>query len=107
MRIEDAYARKAYIQNVRRSFDDPQRKYEWEYNTDTKGEADTDSFSFFKVRLLIAVCIFAAYVLCDKTNTLFYQYSTKEVAEKIAENYDYTQIKDEVEQVLGYTIVME
>ena len=107
MRIEDAYARKAYIQSVRKSFDDPERKYEWEYPTDTKGEANTDSFSFFKVRLLIAVFIFAAYILCDKTNTMFYQYSTKEVAQKIAENYDYSQIKDEVMQVFNQIIDME
>lgn len=106
MRIEDAYARKAYIQNVRKSFDNPERKYEWENDSDTKGEA-ADSFSFYKVRIFIAVCIFAAYVLCDQTNTLFYHFSTEEVAEKIAQNYNYTEIKEEVMQVFHQTIDTE
>lgn len=106
MRIEDAYARKAYIQSVRQSFDEPNRKYEWETDSLTKGEAE-EGFSFFKVRLLIAVFIFAAYVLCDQTNTLFYQYSTDEVAQKIAQNYDYSKVKEEVVQVFHQTMVME
>ncbi|MBO5372045.1 MAG: hypothetical protein J6A75_04910 [Lachnospiraceae bacterium] len=107
MRIEDVNARKAYIQSVRQSFDNPNRTYEFEYDTNhTKGEAE-DSFSFCKVRLLIAVFIFAAYVLCDQTNTSFYQYSTQEVADKIAQNYDYTKIQEEVVQVFHQTMDTE
>lgn len=98
MRMEDVEARKAYVQNVRRSFDAPGRQYEFEKRPDTKGEAQ-DGFSFFKVRLLVAIFIFAAYVLCDKTGTMFYQYSTKEVAKIIAQDYDYGKTKDEVQKV--------
>ena len=36
MRMEDVNARKAYIQNVRKSFDSPERKYEFEKEADTK-----------------------------------------------------------------------
>lgn len=32
MRMEDVDARKAYIQNVRKSFDSPGRRYEFEKN---------------------------------------------------------------------------
>lgn len=106
MRIEDVNARKAYIQSVRKSFDSPDRKYEWEDISDTKGEA-TDSFSLFKVRILIAVFIFTAYILCDQTNTMFYHYSTTEVAEKIAENYDYSEAKNNVLKVMHQTMEME
>lgn len=106
MRIEDVNTRKAYVQSVRKSFDTPNHKYEWEGISDTKGEA-ADCFSFFKVRLLIAVFIFVAYILCDQTNTMFYQYSTEEIAEKIAENYDYQQTKDKVLQVMYQTMEME
>lgn len=106
MRIEDVNARKAYIQSVRKSFDAPNRRYEWKDTSDTKEEA-TDSFSFFKVRILIAIFIFVAYVLCDQTNTMFYDYSTEEVAEKIAENYDYNQAKDKVMQVMNQTMEIE
>lgn len=100
MRMSDVDARKDYIQKVRRSFDAADRKYEFERDTDTKGEGN-DAFSFFKVRLLIAVFIFAAYVLCDKTNTMFYQYSTDDVAEKIAQELDYGKVREEVLQVFG------
>lgn len=103
MRMEEVNARKTYIQNVRKSFDSPNRNYEWEKEPITEGEA-ADGFSFFKVRLLIAVFIFIAYVLCDQTNTLFYQYSTKDVVEKIAQNYDYNEVKDEVMQVFHQTM---
>lgn len=105
MRMEEVNARKAYIQNVRKSFDSPNRNYEWEKEYNTKGEA-TDGFSFFKMRLLIAVLIFAAYVLCDQTNTMVYEYSTKDVVQKIAENYDYDDTMEKVMQALSYTTEM-
>lgn len=100
MRVEDVNERKAYIQSVRRSFDSPNRNYEWEKESSTKGEA-ADGFSFFKVRFLIAVFIFAAYVLCDRTNTGFYRYSTREVAEKVEQDYDYHHVKEEVLQAFS------
>ena len=34
MRMKDVEARKAYIQNVRKSFDSPKRQYEFEKETD-------------------------------------------------------------------------
>lgn len=91
MRREDVDNRKKYVQKIRSSFED--KKYaHWEEDQETKGEAP-DSFSFFKVRLLLAVFIFAAYVLCDQTGTKFYLFSTEDVAEKIEENYDYTNVE--------------
>ena len=95
MRMKDVNARKEYIRSVRKSFDSPKRQYEFEKESDQKGETG-DSFSFFKVRLLLAGFIFAAYILCDKTGTKFYQFSTKEISEKIAQNYDYGKVEEEV-----------
>ena len=37
--------------------------------------------------------IFTAYVLCDQTGTKFYEFSTKDIAEKIEESYDYTEVE--------------
>lgn len=91
MRREDVENRKKYIQKIRSSFED--KPYaRWESDEETKGEAQ-DGFSFFKVRLLLAVFIFTAYVLCDQTGTKFYQFSTKDIAEKIEESYDYTNVE--------------
>ena len=45
MRMKDVEARKAYIQNVRKSFDSPKRQYEFEKETDAKGGEASDSLS--------------------------------------------------------------
>ena len=100
MRMEEVNARKDYIQKVRQSFDAPDRNYEFQYETDTKGEA-SDDFSFFKVRMLIAVLIFAVYVFCDKTGTKVYQYTAEDVADEIARTYDYNEAREEIVQVLA------
>ncbi len=67
-----AQERKRYVEEVRRSFNHAQPE---EYEE----EPQTGTASFFKVRLLLAVCIFAAFVLCDRTGSRFYNYTTKEV----------------------------
>ena len=98
MRMEDVNARKAYVQNVRKSFDSPNRRYEFETGEDTKGEAE-NSFPFFKVRLFIAAALFAAYIFCDRTNTVIYHISSKEVFETIARDFDYDNMTKELQQV--------
>ncbi len=100
MRIEEAEARKAYIQRVRQSFDAPGRSYEFEKAPEQQAD-ETNEFAFVKIRLLIAALIFAAYVFCDQAGMKIYQYSTREVAQKIAKDYDYNEAKDEVMQVLN------
>ena len=97
MRMEDVDARKAYIQKVRNSFDSPARNYEFETGGSTKGEAN-EGFSFFKIRLLIAVVLFAAYVYCDRTGTFFYGYSAEDVAKVIAQDLDYQTTGEELVQ---------
>ncbi len=98
MRMEDVNARKAYVENIRKSFDSPNRRYEFEKEADTKGEAE-DGSSFFKFRLLIAALLFAAYIFCDRTNTVFYHISTEEVAETIARDFNYSNVQEELQQV--------
>lgn len=105
MRMEEVNARKAYIQNIRKSFDSPGKSYEWEQSRETQGEA-SDSFSFFKVRLLLAVFIFAAYILCDRTNTLFYRYSAGDIVEKIEENYNLEETGQELLETFHQTMRM-
>ena len=98
MRMEDVNARKAYIQNVRKSFDSPARKYEFERDSKVTGETER-GFSFFKVRLCIAAIIFGVYIFCDRTNTAVYHVSMKEISEKIAKDFDYSSVKEELQQV--------
>lgn len=92
MRFEDALDRKAYVKSVRESFELTGTGGHSEGKTIDKGEAK-DGFSFFKVRMLLAACIFAAFVICDQTHTKFYQYSTQDVVKQITKNYDYDKIR--------------
>lgn len=97
MRMEDVNARKTYIQNVRKSFDSPERNYEFEKEADTKEKGEAlEGFSFFKIRLIVAALLFAAYIYCDRTDTAVYHVSTKEVTEKISVDFDYEKAGDEI-----------
>lgn len=91
MRMEDVDNRKKYVQRIRSSFDGQDMAC-WEQDMDTQGEAG-EGFSFFKIRMLLALLLFTAYILCDQTNTKFYQYSTKDIAKIIEEGYDYTDVE--------------
>ena len=112
MKMEDVNARKAYIENVRRSFDSPNRQYEFEQGSkkkplrrafspsgsqNEKGEA-FDELSFFKIRLVAAVVLFAVYIFCDRTNTALYHVTTEEVSKQIVKNFDYESARSEVLQ---------
>ncbi len=80
-----AQARKQYVEEVRRSFHQVQPD---EYEE----EPAAGTLSFFKVRFLIAVCIFAAFVLCDRTGSRFYNYTTKEVLSMLQQERFQTQL---------------
>lgn len=82
---EYAQARKQYVEEVRRSFHQVQPD---EYEE----EPPVGAISFFKVRLLLAICIFAAFVLCDRTGSRFYNYTTDEVVKLIQEEKFQTQL---------------
>ncbi|MCI8449287.1 MAG: hypothetical protein HFH30_13070 [Eubacterium sp.] len=80
-----AQARKQYVEEVRRSFNHAQ--------PDTyDDELSTGTASFFKVRLLIAVFIFAAYVLCDRTGSHFYNYTSDEILSMLQKEQFQTQL---------------
>lgn len=98
MRMEDVDARRNYIKNVRDSFDSPRRRYEFEQEKDTKGEAE-EGFSFFKVRLFLAALLFAAYVYCDRSGTVVQGYSAKDIVQEIAREINYEKAGEEALQV--------
>lgn len=80
-----AQARKQYVEEVRQSFNQVQPD---EYEQEPVSTAAT----FFKVRLLIAVCIFAAFVLCDRTGSRFYHYTTDEIVSMLQQERFQTQL---------------
>lgn len=80
-----AQARKQYVEEVRRSFGHAQAEYE--------EEPPAGAASFFKLRLLAAVCIFTAFVLCDRTGNRFYNYTTDEIAAMLQKDQFQAQLK--------------
>ncbi|MCI9611998.1 MAG: hypothetical protein HFH33_08240 [Eubacterium sp.] len=80
-----AQARKQYVEEVRQSFKHVQPE---EYEEDP----GAGTASFFKVRFLIAVCIFAAFVLCDRTGSRFYNYTTKEIVSMLEKEQFQSQL---------------
>lgn len=86
------HARKQYVDEVRRSF------HQQEEADDCQDELpEAGSASFFKVRLLISVCIFAAFLLCDRTGSRFYNYSTDEIVSML-QNSPYQEQIDSIRE---------
>ncbi len=84
--------RKRYIQEVRDSFSQNDNGYHATYTRlragaelerDTEPEDTVGSSSVWKAKILISVMLFAAFVLCDKSNTKFFSMSTETISEKI------------------------
>lgn len=95
MEIDDyVVRRRQYIAEIRRSFDTNDSKME---DTVLENEKEnSSSILFLKVRFFLALCIFAAFLLCKFTGTTFYEYDTKEVIDIIADNQYYTKLQNYV-----------
>ena len=80
--------RRAYIQAVRDSFSDasshtPSRQsYAWEEGADEV----VGRSAFWKLRLLLSIMLFAAFVISDRTNTPLFSLTTDTLTDKICEN---------------------
>lgn len=99
--MTDGYAerRREYVANVRKSFEEePQyagRRQEEERQT---GEF----FSFFKIRLFLAVCLLGAFLYCRYTGTKIFHYSAEQIVELVSDNHYYTKLKNYVMIQEGY-----
>lgn len=99
-------ARRAYIRSVRDSFHE-REKGTYEAHTvggsrtirprehsETAEDIETaGSGSLLKARLLLSAFLFAAFVFCDRTGEKFLTLTTEEICEKLAQNYDYTNLE--------------
>lgn len=91
--IED---RRRYIQQVKQSFDNQSEKKNTYEDNWEKEEVEVSNLSFLKVRILLAIILFAAFVLCDRTDTKLFQYTSAQITDKIEEN-----INIDMDQVLS------
>lgn len=98
--------RRRYVQEVRNSFADTDTKKqkksgglyagsEWE-----REEEELDmvgSSAIWKVKLILSVMLFAAFVLCDRTGTKLFSMETDTILEKLSQNQ---KLPEKVEETL-------
>lgn len=105
MEIDDYVVnRRQYIAEIRRSFDT--NDSQMGDTVSDKEKENSSSILFLKVRFLLALCIFAAFLLCKFTKTSFYNYDTTEVIDIIADNQYYTKLQNYV-KIDGQKIFFE
>ena len=99
--------RRRYVQEVRNSFSDMDAKkqkkssglfvdsgWESEEETDLAGNS-----AIWKVKLILSVMLFAAFVLCDRTGTKLFSMETDTIVEKISQNQ---KLPQKAEETLKY-----
>lgn len=109
--MNDDYAaqRRAYVNEIRSSFANSGTKSEKRLprtGTVVQTDADTEevigAFAVFKIKFLLCLFIFAAFVVCDRTGIEFFSMSADAVYERVSQNYDYTNLKKYVMMVSDF-----
>ena len=58
--------------------------------------------AFVKLRVLLSIFLFAAFVLCDRTENPLFALSSKQWYAQIETNYDYTNLQKYVMMVTDF-----
>ena len=82
---EDIQNRKRYIEEIRNSFP--------ECGIETEEPPKAAAFPGVRLRLFLAVSLFAAFFAAQKSDLHMFGLSTDEIIEKIEANYDYTNLE--------------
>ena len=82
---EDIQNRKRYIEEVRNSFP--------ECEIETPEPPKAVASPGIRLRLFLAVSLFAVFFTAQKSDLHIFGLSTDEIIEKIEENYDYTNLE--------------
>ncbi len=85
--------RRRYISQIKASFQDPGKSRQYQDVSGMGAEgAEPVVSGFFKLRLMIAAAIFAAFVYCDQNQVKIHTYTTKEVGHWIRESVSTEQV---------------
>ncbi len=97
--------RKKNISEIKASFQNPHQssRYQDLSGTDTDTAAVTYG-GMFKMRLLIAVALFGAFVYCDKNDVKVISYTTKEVSKQVQKDLAVDKIMNKIEEALSFRI---
>lgn len=93
--------RRRYVNEIKASFSDPSKSGQY---ADVSGEAEhqpTDAAAFFKLRLLIAAAIFAAFVYCDQKQVRIHTYNTDQICEYLTQTVSPEQVVETFQSFTG------
>lgn len=96
MTFDQIDARKEYVKRARASF---QEQEDWTHPAPAHEEPALGKT--FSLRLVLGLLFFLLFVLADVTNHEILQFSTKEIASKIAAKDDYTNLEKYVMMLLA------
>lgn len=93
MTVNSLEERRRYINQIKASFQDPGKSKQYQ-DVSGMGAEETEPVvsGLFKLRLLIAAAIFAAFVYCDQNQVKIHTYTTKEVGRWIQESVSTEQV---------------
>ncbi|MCI8280463.1 MAG: hypothetical protein HFI76_01905 [Lachnospiraceae bacterium] len=90
--------RKRYINQIKASFQEPGKSNQYQ-DVAPGGEETAPAMGYFKLRLLIAAVLFAAFVYCDKNHVNIYTYTTDQMCEYIQADMDTEQIMEAMKKL--------
>lgn len=92
--MTDGYAerRRQYVDEIRNSFetDTSMPKEEW------NGGLSSSYGIFFKIRLILALAVFAVFLYCNYMDIKIGDYSTEKIIEMVSDNHYYTKLQNYV-----------
>lgn len=90
--VTESYAerRRAYVAEIRNSFDTDEREKTSYEVKNTQGS----SFLLAKIQLLVAALLFCMFLFLKLTGTTLYGYSTEDMVDMITDNHYYTNLQE-------------
>lgn len=99
MTVDSLEERKRYINQIKASFHDPGKSSRYRDLGMEEAPARPE-FGMFKVKALLAVVIFGAFVYCDRNEVTFYKQNTDTVYERIAETFSVEKAVQSLEKMI-------
>ena len=92
--------RRRNINKIRESFKDPGKSERYgDIAYGSSGEELPMASGFFRLRLLLAAALFAAFVYCDQNQVKIFSYTTQEVGQFIHQSSSVEEIIETIKEI--------
>lgn len=101
--------RRQYVSDIRKSFHESEIREKNKKNDVSYGDQDVTetSFSFSKIRILIAVLIFGAFFYLHYTKSTILGYDAEDIIDIISDNHYYTNLQEYVMMEEGSDSILD